>query len=102
MTQMEISWLTQGGTVTRYSCDSVILLLGAKNSKFEFFWREKFNIHNLGPYTNFLKFFEVASSSKHPQKLVNATKVAGTSNFSFPAKNSNLNFSAVYGHFRRF
>lgn len=57
-----------------------------------FFGGKKWNSYILGPNTNSVNIFEVASSSKHPQKLVNATKVARTSNFSFPAKNVNFIF----------
>ena len=46
----------------------------------------------IGAQFQIFRNFEVAASFKHPHKLVNATIVARTSNFSFPAKNLNLIF----------
>ena len=37
----KVGGIVGGCTVTRFFCDSVILLMSAKNLKFEFCWREK-------------------------------------------------------------
>ena len=74
----KVGGIVGGCTVTRFFCDSVISPLGAKISKFEFCWREKMQNPRCGAQYQLFGNFEVASSFKHPHKLVNATIVART------------------------
>ena len=64
----KVGGIVGGCTVTRFFCDSVILLLGAKNSKFEFFWREKMQNPQFGAQyqfsQKFIRFFIIQTPRK--------------------------------------